>query len=173
MTRFGLLFAAVSFTTALAQTPGPSAEIKKLEPQNGEWVGKAKNYLVPGEPPQITDLTMKVEFIMSGKFQRAYYNSEVPGMGKLEGMVMTGWDEAKKAYVTQNYNNFVDVPVQETVKWEGDAMVGKTEPLAAFGGMVQHTRLWMKGRDEMFMKIEAEMSGQRTIMMEMELKRKK
>jgi len=157
---------------AIAQTPGPAPEMKKLEVQNGEWVGKAKNYLVPGEPPQITDLTMKIEFVMGGMFQRTAYFSEVPGMGKLEGMVMTGWDAAKKAYRSQNYNNFVAVPVEEISNWESEAMVGKTSPLESFGGMIQHTKTWMKGKDELFMKIEAEMSGQRVVMMEMELKRK-
>lgn len=174
MKKLCILCSAFALSTVLAQSPsGPSPEMKKLEPQNGEWVGKAKNYLVPGEPPQVTDLTMRVEFVMGGMFQKALYFSEIPGMGKLEGMVMTGWDDAKKAYVAHNYNNFLSTAVTESVVWEGEAMVGKTAPLEAFGGMVQHTRSWMKGNDEMFMKIEAETGGQRVVMMEMELKRKK
>lgn len=159
---------------AQAQTPaGPSPEMKKLEVQNGEWVGKAKNYMTPGEPPILTDVTLKIEFVMGGMYQRTQYFSEIPGAGKLEGVVMVGWDAAKGAYRSQNYNNFIPVPVEELSKWEGDAVVGKTAPLEAFGGMIQHTRMQLKGKDELLYKIEAEMGGQRTPMMEMELKRKK
>lgn len=173
MKRIGITTLFLAISMAIAQTPGPAPEMKKLESQNGEWVGKAKNYLVPGEPPQITDIAMKIEFVMGGMFQKSSYFSEVPGMGKLEGMVMTGWDESKKAYRSQNYNNFIPVPVEELSNWVGEEIVGKSSPLEAFGGMVEHTKIWMKGKDELFMKIESEMGGQKTLMMEMEMKRKK
>jgi hypothetical protein len=177
MKFFALLAVAAMALSASSQDPAappkPSAEMKKLEVFNGEWAGKAKNYLVPGELPVETPATVSIEMIMDGMYQRMRYGSEMPGMGKIDGMILTCWDETKKSYRSWNYNNMIPVPVEESSKWEGTDVVGKTEPLAAYGGMIEHTRMSLKGKDELIIKIEAEMGGQRMPMLELELKRKK
>ncbi len=174
MRKVGLsLFAAVA-VTVVAQTPGaPAPEMKKLEAYNGNWVGKAKNYMEPGAPPVVVDCTVKIEFVMGGTYQRTKYDTEVPGMGKLDGVVYQTWDPAKKAYRAWNFNNFLPSALEETANFEGDALVGKSGVIdMGMGPMTHFSRTWMKGKNELFLKIEAEMGGQRFTTVELELKRK-
>lgn len=167
------LLAVCAIAAAQGPAPKPSDEMKKFADYCGEWVGKAKNYMEPGKPPIEADITVSATMAMGGMYHRIKYDTEIPGMGKLDGIVLIGWDEARKAYRGHNFNNFIPTPVAETLKWEGGALVGKSEPLEAFGGLVEHTRIWMKGKDEMFLKMEGEVGGQRFVMQEIELRRKK
>jgi hypothetical protein len=173
MLTIGTMVLTAALATTAVQTPGPSPEMKKLEAYNGEWVGKAKNYMEPGAPPVLNDCTVQVEFVMGGMYQRIKYDTEVPGMGKLDGLILTGYDAAKKVYRSWNYNNFVPTPVVESAVFEGDVMVGKSEVMdMGMGPMTQFSRSWMKGKNELFLKVEAEIGGQRMTLVELELKRK-
>ncbi len=160
-------------SAAFAQAPQPGPEMKKLEAFNGTWVGKMKHYMEPGAAPQVTDGTLVFDMIMGGMYQRMTYTSEMPGMGKIDGLILTGYDAQKKCYRSWNYNNFIPVPVEETSNWEGESIVGKSVPMdMGMGPMVQHSTVRLKGKDEMVIKIDGEMGGQRFTMLEIELKRK-
>jgi hypothetical protein len=173
MRRFGALFTLAVVACSLAQAPEPGPEMKKLAVFDGEWVGIAKHHIAPDAPPQVTDATMSIGYVMGGMFQRMKYDTEMPGAGKIDGLILTGWDAGKKAYRSWNYNNFIPQPILEIANFEGEAMVGKSEPMdMGMGPMVEHSRMWLKGKNELFVKIEAEMDGRRTTMVELELKRK-
>lgn len=80
-----------------AGTPG--AAHKALEPFVGDWNAEVKTWMAPGAPPTVTKATVKVDWILGGRFVQEEFNGEF--MGKpFRGLSLTGYDNTG-----QQYNN--------------------------------------------------------------------
>jgi len=78
-------------------TPGPHhAHLKQLE---GTWDTNVKMWMQPGAPPEVSTGTSEAKLILGGRYVLATFKGtymEKP----FEGLSITGYDNAKKEYVS-------------------------------------------------------------------------
>ncbi len=82
--------------------PGP--EHKVLEPLVGKWTTHVKWWMDPAAPPEESDGTGEVKWIMEGRYLQESHKGT--SMGKpFEGMGLVGFDNMKKKYVSTWIDN--------------------------------------------------------------------
>jgi hypothetical protein len=71
---------------------------KKMQQMVGSWTTMTKMWMQPGAPPSEVTGQAEVKSIMGGRYLEEHFTATM--MGKpFEGMGLTGYDNAKKAYV--------------------------------------------------------------------------
>jgi hypothetical protein len=83
-------------------TPGKMHEM--LAKSDGVWNGTVTMWMAPGAPPQTMDGTMTNKMILGGRYQYSVYSGTMMGM-PFEGISITGYDNAKKMYVSSWIDN--------------------------------------------------------------------
>jgi hypothetical protein len=118
----------------------PGAEHKVLDPKVGKWTTHVKWFQDPATPPQESDGTGELKWIMGGRYLHDEEKGSMMGM-PFEGMGVTGYDNMKKTYVSTWVDNFgTGIMTSEgtwdaakktmTYKSEGpDVMTGKYMPM--------------------------------------------
>jgi hypothetical protein len=86
-----------------AATPGKMHE--RLQQDVGVWSGKNTMWMAPGADPIVTDATSTVTSLYDGKFIRAEFKGEMPGMGPYDGLMISGYDNITKKFVSTWIDN--------------------------------------------------------------------
>ncbi len=86
-----------------AATPGKMHE--RLKQDVGVWNGKNTMWMTPGADPIVTDSTSTVTSLYDGKFIRAELKGEMPGMGPYDGLMISGYDNITKKFVSTWIDN--------------------------------------------------------------------
>ncbi len=77
---------------------------KYLEYFVGTWEGDSKMWMKPGEPTMKSKHISKAEMIMGGRYLKSVINGDTP-WGPFEGMSLTGYDNAKKKFMSTWLDN--------------------------------------------------------------------
>lgn len=75
----------------------PGEHHKKLDVFVGNWKGVSKHWMDPSQEPEPTEATMKVTWILGGRFLKQEYKGEAMGQ-PFEGLGLWGYDNLKKKY---------------------------------------------------------------------------
>lgn len=129
----------------------PAPELKKLEWQVGTWSGNLK-WLMPGMEGEAK---MDFKCVWEGNFLKSTSAMEMSGM-KFNEVSFTGWDAAKKEYVSWTFTNFAALPRIERAKLDGNTMISTSEPWDTGMGqaMISRATLIKKSDKEFSMTIE-------------------
>lgn len=130
--------------------PKPAPEMAKLDYFLGEWDGKM-TMSMPGAPSEAIPTTLKSDRFADGMYLRSVYVLELPGMGKMEGTILLGWDAAAKSYRAWTFENTAPTPREEEGKFEGNKFVLISKP---HSGMVTRATFTMKSAKECHFLIE-------------------
>ena len=78
-----------------AGKPGPGHQA--LEHYVGDWKAEVKCWMEPGSPPNVSQATAKVSWVMNGRFLEEDFRGEM--MGKpFRGRTVTGFDNVSQTY---------------------------------------------------------------------------
>jgi len=78
-----------------AGKPGPGH--KALEHYVGDWKAEVKCWMEPGGPPNVSQATAKMQWVMNGRFLEEDFRGEM--MGKpFRGRTVTGYDNVKQTF---------------------------------------------------------------------------
>jgi hypothetical protein len=83
-------------------TPGPVHQM--MAESAGEWNSSVTMWMDPAQPPQKIDGTCTNEMIMGGRYLKSSQKSTMMGM-PFEGMMLLGFDNAKKEFTSVWYDN--------------------------------------------------------------------
>ena len=123
------LLCIVAFTPAYSQTdkkaaeekawndymtPGPAHQM--LARSDGEWNEELTMWMEPGAEPVKSKATAVNKMIMGGRYQHATHTGNVMGM-PFEGMGITGYDNAKKVYLSTWIDNMGTGMMYSEGKW--------------------------------------------------------
>lgn len=81
----------------MAGTPGKMHE--RLAADAGTWQGQHTMWMFPGAEPMTSDCQSKVTVAMDGRFIRAEFSGEIPGMGPYTGLGIQGFDNVSGKFV--------------------------------------------------------------------------
>ena len=84
-------------------TPGPIHEM--MAGTAGEWTAEVSMWMDPSQPPQKYNVECTNEMIMGGRYLKTISKGNMMGM-PFEGMMLLGYDNAKKMFTSVWYNNF-------------------------------------------------------------------
>ncbi|QEC52671.1 uncharacterized protein DUF1579 [Anseongella ginsenosidimutans] len=120
MKRFSLVLSALLLASLLchAQTQNdqeamqkawmeymtPGEMHKMLAEDDGEWTSEITFWMAPDAPPTTTSGTSTNRMIMDGRYQESVFSGEMNGM-PFEGIGVTGYDKARKVFVTTWIDN--------------------------------------------------------------------
>lgn len=104
----------------------PSAEMKKLEFLLGGARGKEK-MLMSGYEMEYNAETAG-EWSIGGNYIEGTYKAEVPGFGKMEGIMLTNYDSAAKQYRCWFFGNMGALPMEMSGQFEGTKLVLVSKP---------------------------------------------
>lgn len=112
-TIFFIAFAAI-FTITKAQTPDemkkwmdymtPSDVHKMLAASDGEWNLEIQMWMDPNAPAQSMKASCVNKMILGGRYQESINTGSFNGM-PFEGLSLTGWDNARKIFVSTWIDN--------------------------------------------------------------------
>ena len=157
-----------------SMTPGEMH--KMLASSDGKWETDVTSIWEPGKPPEKSKGTVENKMILGGRYQQSVHKGMMMGM-PFEGMSITGYDNAKKMFVS----TWVDNMGTGIIKMEGpyDAatktieMKGKcTDPISGRDFEMRETFKIIDDKSqytEMFMTHEG---GKEMKVMEMKLAKK-
>jgi hypothetical protein len=83
----------------------PGAVHSRMAKSSGEWTGKLTLWSDPAQPPQIYDVSCTNEMILGGRYLKTTSKGTMMGM-PFEGMMLMGYDNAKKEFTSVWYDNF-------------------------------------------------------------------
>jgi len=83
-------------------TPGSVHQM--MAESSGEWNSSITMWADPSQPPQKMDGSCTNEMIMGGRYLKLSYKSTMMGM-PFEGMMLLGFDNAKKEFTSVWYDN--------------------------------------------------------------------
>jgi len=75
-----------------AAEPGPMHQW--LAQDVGRWTGNSKSWPGAGSEPMVMPAEFSVRMLLGGRFSETTYSADMPGMGKFEGLALTGYDTA-------------------------------------------------------------------------------
>jgi hypothetical protein len=84
-------------------TPGPIHQM--MAESAGEWTSQLTMWQDPAQPPMKYDVTITNEMIMGGRYLKTFSKGDMMGM-PFEGMMLLGYDNAKKEFTAVWYDNF-------------------------------------------------------------------
>src|SRR5205085_3415920 len=82
----------------------PGEEHKMLAKSNGTWNEEITVWMSPDAPPQKNTATAENKMIMNGRYQYTTHKGNFMGM-PFEGISTTGYDNARKVYVSTWIDN--------------------------------------------------------------------
>jgi hypothetical protein len=82
----------------------PGEPHKMLAKSNGTWTGEVTMWMSPDAPPNKSTSTSTNKMIMDGRYQLAEFQGNFMGM-PFTGMSLTGYDNAKKVFVSAWIDN--------------------------------------------------------------------
>ena len=119
----------IAFTPAYSQTDKKAAEEKAwndymtpgaahqmLAKSDGEWNEELTMWMEPDAEPVKSTATAVNKMIMGGRYQHATHTGKVMGM-PFEGMGITGYDNAKKIYISTWIDNMGTGVMYSEGKW--------------------------------------------------------
>ena len=83
----------------------PGEKHAHLAKSVGTWTGKSTLWMAPGVEPVTSDCTSKVTTIMDGRFTKAEFDGEIPGMGPYHGVGISGYDNVSQKFVSTWIDN--------------------------------------------------------------------
>lgn len=83
-------------------TPGKMHQM--LAEDDGEWVSESTFWMAPDAPPTTVTGLMVNKMILGGRYQESRYSAEMEGMS-FEGIGFTGYDNARKVFITTWMDN--------------------------------------------------------------------
>jgi hypothetical protein len=89
---------------AWAAAGKPGAQHEQLRAMEGDWDAAVSMWMDPSAPPEQSKARSKTESIHGGRFQRTTFNGEWMGE-PFEGTAVTGYDNARKKYVSTWYDS--------------------------------------------------------------------
>lgn len=84
-------------------TPGPVHQM--MAESAGEWTYQVTIWMDPSQPPQKMEGSCTYEMILGGRYLKSTHKSNMMGM-PYEGMMLLGYDNAKKEFTEVWYDNF-------------------------------------------------------------------
>ena len=84
-------------------TPGSVHQM--MAESSGEWNSSVTMWMDPAQPPQKIDGSCTNEMIMGGRYLKSSQKSSMMGM-PFEGLMLLGYDNAKKEFTEVWYDNF-------------------------------------------------------------------
>lgn len=84
-------------------TPGPVH--KMMAESTGEWTSELTMWNDPSQPPQKYEVSSTSEMIMGGRYLKSMHKGKMMDM-PFEGMMLLGYDNAKKEFTSVWYDNF-------------------------------------------------------------------
>lgn len=109
-----------------ASEAAPSPEMKKVEFLVGKARGKDK-MLVPGQTTEYDSETV-AEWLLRGAFITGTYRAEMPGYGKMEGLMVTTYDPNSKSYLVWWFSNSSPHPMETSGNFDGTKLVLVSKP---------------------------------------------
>jgi len=79
-----------------AATPGEMHEF--LAYDTGRWTGTSRSWPGIGAEPMTMPAEFTVRMVLGGRFSETTYSADMPGMGKFEGLAITGYDNGAGEY---------------------------------------------------------------------------
>lgn len=79
-----------------AATPGEMHAF--LAYDTGRWTGTSKSWPGIGAEPITMPAEFTVRMVLGGRFSETTYSADMPGVGKFEGIAITGYDNAAGEY---------------------------------------------------------------------------
>jgi Protein of unknown function (DUF1579) len=112
-------------------TPGPIQQM--MAKSVGAWSGAVTMWMQPGAPPTTSTLETNNEMILGGRYLQGLHKGSMMGM-PFEGIGTTGYDNAKKIFVSSWVDNMGTGIVYMEGNWDENAkainLSGKsTDPL--------------------------------------------
>jgi hypothetical protein len=86
-----------------AATPGKMHE--RLAQDVGVWEGKNTLWMAPDADPVETESTCTITPLFDGRFVKCEMKGEMPGMGPYNGLMISGYDNITKKFVTTWVDN--------------------------------------------------------------------
>lgn len=83
-------------------TPGPVHQM--LAKADGDWTYEMTGWMAPDAPPMKSSGTSTNRMILGGRYQESRHNGTFMNM-PFEGVALTGYDNAKKAFVSSWMDN--------------------------------------------------------------------
>jgi hypothetical protein len=131
---------------------------KMLAKDDGDWNQEITLWMAPGAPPTKSTSTVSNRMIMGGRYQEGKHTGNFMGM-PFEGYSLTGYDNARKVFVTSWIDNMGTGIMYMEGKWDEKTktvhFVGKsTDPSTGKEVPVRQTFTWIdpnKQKMEMFM----------------------
>lgn len=119
MKKVNLLFCLVILLTGTISTRAQTAEEtekwmeymtpadmqKMLAKWDGEWEEAITMWMAPGAPPQEMKATCENKMILDGRYQESHHEGSFMGM-PFQGISVTGFDNARKIFVSSWIDNF-------------------------------------------------------------------
>lgn len=126
MMRTCLLCASL-FLAALGMAQKPNAELSKLSVLLGKWESHEESTGPDGKSTKFV-LQGTNTWVLNGKFLQIKEEFEIPGVGKIENLILMGFDPKAKRYHAWWYTSNAPVPIE----FEGD-FDGKNFTLTTVG----------------------------------------
>ncbi|MBS1654401.1 MAG: DUF1579 domain-containing protein [Bacteroidetes bacterium] len=136
-----ILTAGYSFLQAQSQEDAqkwmdymtPASMQQMMAKWDGDWNEEIKMWQTPGAPEQTMQATCTNKMILGGRYQEAKHEGNFMGM-PFEGIGITGWDNARKIFVSSWIDNFGTGMMYMEGSWDADkkAMILKgkmTDPI--------------------------------------------
>ena len=79
-----------------AATPGEMHAF--LAYDTGRWTGTSRSWPGIGAEPMTMPAEFTVRMVLGGRFSETTYSADMPGMGKFEGLAITGYDNGAGEY---------------------------------------------------------------------------
>lgn len=96
-------------------TPGNVHQM--LAKGDGEWQAETTFWMVPGAPPTKSTAKATNKMILGGRYQETKYSGNMMGM-PFEGIGVTGYDNAKKVFVSTWQDNMGTGIMYMEGKWD-------------------------------------------------------
>ena len=112
-------------------TPGPIQQM--MAKSVGAWTGTVTMWMQPGAPPTTSTMETNNEMILGGRYLQGLNKGSMMGM-PFEGIGITGYDNAKKVFVSSWVDNMGTGIIYMEGNWDENAktinMSGKsTDPI--------------------------------------------
>ena len=170
-----MIMAAASMIASICfgQVPNmqPPAEMQGFGWMVGEWMDEG-TWTMEGMDPMKVATSFKAEW--DGQFLKQSAVNDFSGFMKMTETMMLGYDAAKKQYVSYSFTNMAPVPRVERGTMNGQTLTMTSDPWEVMGeAHVSRATMTKVNNDELKMKLEFQVEGKWTTVMDTTYKRKK
>jgi hypothetical protein len=149
---------------------------KMLAKDDGVWEEDITLWMSPGAPPTKSTATVTNKMILGGRYQESRHVGSINGM-PFEGMGLTGYDNAKKVFVSSWVDNMSTGIMNMEGVWDEKTKTAtftgiSYDPMSGKDMKVRQTFKWIDDNTQM-MEMFAEQNGKEVKTMEIRLTRKR